>query len=247
MNIQHFFGALLLASAVAGSLEAEISIIVPGEYADVEAPGGIREYGGGGPGVLNGYRLQGIFDASVFEALPASQRQLTGFFARPDGVLGRANSVSWPNFVLTMSTTTISPGEMGNEFAANHGADATIVYEGPITFTTENTGPAGGPKDFDIAFDFQIPFHYNPAEGNLVMDWFVEGPAGWVGDDRIDSGLGTTAWILNENRNSPIASQSFFGNTPVWKFAFVPEPSSHILLALGLSGLLCVNRVGLLK
>jgi hypothetical protein len=221
---------VLLALVLGGQATAETAIVVPNAYENTEAPDGVA----GGSGFQNGYRIQGIFDASVFVSLPGTQQTMTGFYMRPDGLLGTENSTSWPHFTLKMSTTEVTPATLSNEFAANAGEDELIVYDGSITFTTANIGPSGGPKEFDIAYEFQTPFHYDPSQGNLLMDWYVEGPADLVGDDRIDGPTGIVAWVFSEDRNASLGEPAGTG-TPVIKFTFVPEPSTLLLLLLGLS------------
>ena len=95
---------------------------------------------------------------------------------------------------------------------------------------TANIGPAGGPKEFDIAFEFEEPFQYNPADGNLLIDWIVVGPAGWVGDDRVDTST-ISRWISNEDRDATHATDYGTGVT-VMSFRFIPEPSTILLTLL---------------
>ena len=45
-----------------------------------------------------------------------------------------------------------------------------MIFSGALAFSSAFTGPAGGPKDFDILVDLTTPFFYNPALGNLLLD-----------------------------------------------------------------------------
>jgi hypothetical protein len=56
-------------------------------------------------------------------------------------------------------------------FADNVGADDLVVHNGPITLSTANTGPDLGPRDFDIIITLINPFLYDPAAGNLLIDF----------------------------------------------------------------------------
>lgn len=213
--------AFILPAAIAISASAiaraQLNIVVPPEYESTEAPDGQASFA---TGFGDGYRLMGVIDASFFASLPTTHRTMTGWYMRPDGVLGNSNSVSWPNLKVTMSTTSATAGMMSNEFDENVAPDATVVYDGPIAFTTANLGPTGGPREFDIAFEFETPFHYDPSAGNLLMDWDVGGPAGWVGDDRVDVDP-RFQWISNTSRHSPVANAVDTG-TAVMSFAFGP-------------------------
>ena len=50
-------------------------------------------------------------------------------------------------------------------FANNVGADDTIVHSGSLFLSSAFTGPAGGPKGFDILIHLTTPFTYDPASG----------------------------------------------------------------------------------
>jgi hypothetical protein len=69
-----------------------------------------------------------------------------------------------------MSTTSRNPGELGTAFSENVGPDAVVVFQGDLSFSTANTGPDAGPKDFDLVFQLQRPFKYDPTAGNLIFD-----------------------------------------------------------------------------
>ncbi len=228
--------ALLAIPAVSGT-----TIFVPSEYENVEAPDGAAGTEPGGIGYPTGYRMQIIVDAGQFASLPASLRTMTGYFMRPDGLIGTAKSASWPHFTLKMSTTDRTPATLNNIFALNIGSDETVVYDGPVTFSTANSGPIGGPKDFDIAFEFQNPFHYDPSKGSLLIDWTVTGPAAWVGHDAIDGASAISTWVFNSNRFASRANNRGSG-TAIYKFTFVPEPTTLVLACFSLLGLIVVGR-----
>ena len=155
----------------------EIRIVYPPELENVEAPDG-----GPGGSSADGFRTQWLVPHESFSALPATDHRLTGFNWRPDGILGQADRVTWSNLTIHVSST--SEESLSDVFADNTGPDETLVYNGPITQSTMNTGPVGGPKDFDIAFPFQEPFVFDPASGhNLLIDLAVEGPWRWLGTD----------------------------------------------------------------
>jgi hypothetical protein len=222
--------ALLVVVLVNQTAAQEIAIVFPAEYENTEAPGAATA----GDVILDGYRMQGIFDSSIFASLPASHQTLTGIYMRPDGLIGTANSISYRRLTFKLSTTSVTPTNLKRVFAANVGPDEAVVYDGPISFTTANTGPRGGPKDFDIAYQFQTPFQYDPTQGNLLMDWTVYGPASWTGDDEVLSTL-LSKWSYGSGPDA--VNGSFFPGSPVISFRFVPEPTSFLITAVGFFGL----------
>jgi hypothetical protein len=50
-----------------------------------------------------------------------------------------------------LSTTSANPNALSTTFANNIGADDTVVFgAGALALSSAFTGPAGGPKNFDI-------------------------------------------------------------------------------------------------
>ena len=66
--------------------------------------------------------------------------------------------------------TPVTPTTLSPTYAANFGPTQTTVYSGALPLSSAVTGPAGGPKDFDIVINLQTPFFYNPAQGNLLIE-----------------------------------------------------------------------------
>ncbi|MBA2680641.1 MAG: hypothetical protein H0U76_19875 [Ktedonobacteraceae bacterium] len=62
-----------------------------------------------------------------------------------------------------LSTTGADVGRLSTNFAANEGADATVVFSGPLTANIQAQGL------FDLVFP-TTPFLYDPSEGNLLLD-----------------------------------------------------------------------------
>src|SRR6185503_15465857 len=107
-------------------------------------------------------RLQEIYAAST---LPPGPILISGMKLRPSAVAGFAFTSTIENIQINLSTTRIGPAALSAQFAANIGTNDTIVFAGALSLSSQFTGPAFGPKDFDIDIPFSTPFLYDPADG----------------------------------------------------------------------------------
>src|SRR5205823_6352706 len=67
-----------------------------------------------------------------------------------------------------LSPSGITPSTLSSATPANRGSDFLVVASGPITVTT--TPGQGLPRDFDFIIPLAVPFIYDPAAGNLLLD-----------------------------------------------------------------------------
>jgi hypothetical protein len=116
--------------------------------------------------------MQNLYHASLFPALPI---RITHLSFRADQGTGPFSS-QIPNLQINMSTTTAAPDALSSSFEANHGADNTQVFNGPLALNT--AGALAGPGAFDITIPLSTPFLYVPSTGNLLVDVqnFSSGP-----------------------------------------------------------------------
>jgi len=162
----------LLAGLVGAAHAAEIKLVVPADLATAEGASSAAW-----PPVV---RAQYIYAANQFAALPGGGGYLTSIRWRPDGAtIGDPPDWSVDELTITASVTAQAPETMSMEFADNITGPATIVRAtAPWQGGTQNLGPAGGPKAFDIDFVLDTPFRYNPAEGNLLLEFAAQGMDG---------------------------------------------------------------------
>ncbi|MCI0743852.1 MAG: PKD domain-containing protein, partial [Verrucomicrobia subdivision 3 bacterium] len=133
-------------------------------------PNGLESHeGGAGASTLGErLRLQEVYHSADF---PSEPIRITELRFRPSAVVHDAPySYVLSNIVLKLSTTQRQPDGLSRTFADNVGPDETVAYSGVLPIQTHFTGPAGGPKDFDIIVRLQQPFIYDPAAGNLLLD-----------------------------------------------------------------------------
>ena len=157
-----------------------------------------------------------IFDASQFGALTGPSF-LTQFAERPNTIPGP----SGPRLVtlrIYASTTSRSVAGLSTKFAENLGTNNTLVYSGTLTLTTANLPGLGNTKQFDYVFPFTTPFLYDPAAGNLLLDFQIspsDGPA-----FRTDAVSGNPMARDVFAVGSPTATVGSFGDTEVTQFTF---------------------------
>ncbi|WP_145367601.1 hypothetical protein [Maioricimonas rarisocia] len=160
-------GGLLLSLTT--GLQASDQIVVPNGLENVEGNGN-----NGFPFNIAGFgvasqRYQQVYGAPDFAALPGPVL-ITELVFRPDGGLGRRFNQTLTDIQINLSTTSVEPDNLSSTFADNVGADDTIVFDGALSLSSADTGPAQGPRDFDIVIVLETPFLYNPAAGNLLLD-----------------------------------------------------------------------------
>ena len=147
-----------------------------------------------------GYRNQQVYDSNQF---PPGQIRIRELRFRPDSVYGQAFSTTIQNIQINLSTTTRSSDALSSVYAENVGPDDAVVVSGTIHVSSSFSGPADGPKDFDIVVNLAQPFLYDPAAGNLLID--TRNYSGSIASLLSGSGvLGEGASRLGGNVNDPI-------------------------------------------
>jgi hypothetical protein len=179
------------------------------------------------------YRFQQVFASSAFSALPGP-RTITTLRFRPDALVGASTTlVTISNFRADFSTTFKAPDALSAAFADNVGVDDTIAYNGPITIFSNDTGPAGGPKDFDVVLDLTTPFTYDPAAGNLLMDIrvnFADVSSYSSYLDAVNVTGDAVSCVYNTESATAATGNWISSNGTITQFSFIPEPSSLIVL-----------------
>jgi hypothetical protein len=126
-----------------------------------------RDAGAGASTLFDNMRSQQVYSGSLF---PTGQVLITEIRWRPSARYGRPSSTTISDFQLNLSTTTRQPGQLSTTFATNVGPDDTVVFHGALPVSSAFTGPAGGPKDFDIVVPLSTPFAFDPTQGNLLVE-----------------------------------------------------------------------------
>jgi PEP-CTERM motif len=195
---------------------------------------------------LTAIRWQQVYASSEFTSV-GSGMKIAGITFRPDANTGAAFSSTLPNVQIDLSTTSAAPGALNTNFNSNVGADDQIVTSGALVLSSSFTGPAGGPKNFDIHITFSTPFIYNPANGNLLLQVRNFGGGGTTQFDADTNNHGSGAGLLASRAfatdNNPNSTSGLADNLAlITQFDFAPlatapEPSSLVLASLGAAGL----------
>jgi len=158
LSVLLLLGRLPTASAAP---HAPNDLVLPNSAATNDIPFG------SGTLVNPGYRNQTVYDHTQF---PPEAILITELRYRPDFFYGKAFTNQIPDIQINMSTTTATPDALSPTFASNVGKNDIIVVQGSVDISSTFSGPANGPKDFDIIFKLKRPFFYNPNAGNLMVD-----------------------------------------------------------------------------
>lgn len=194
-----FLGSATVAATsllLVGWASATSPVIIPDAAATVEGNSdNLYPFNG------EGCRYQQVIVSGEFSGTPC---WIQGFALRPDSVGGQAFSVTLDAVKIRLSTTTAAPGTLSRTFASNLGSDATTVYNGSLALSSQNTGPDAGPKSFDIVVNFQAPFYYDPAKGNLLLDVLTTS-GGTTSQFDAQDASDTTSRLWNDDPNATTA------------------------------------------
>ena len=241
MKIAPFVGLIVLVlCSMIGVAEADIMVVVPLSDTAIEGNSDNFFPFSAIPPVAPSMRYQQVYGATDFvPAVLFGPQYITQVAFRPDGDFRFANAFSSTisSIQIDLSTTSTAPDGLSTTFANNVGADDTVVFpKGPLPLSSSDTGPARGPKDFDIVVNLQTPFRYDPTQGNLLLDvrnfsggettgFDAEATPGdtvsRVYADDVTASVGTTDTI-------GLVTRFTFGAAPV-----VPEPPTGALVGVG--------------
>jgi hypothetical protein len=190
-------------------------------------------------------RYQQVFGVSDFAFL-GGPVLISQILFRPDAVTGFAFSSTIANIRVDLSTSLNGPDALNPTFANNVGLDNVIVFNGALSLSSADAGPAAGPKNFDIVINLTTPFLYDFTKGALLLD--VRNVSGGTTTpfDAANTFGDTVSRVFADGVNSLTGSADSFGlvtqftTTPV--NAAVPEPATLALLGAGLSALLARRR-----
>jgi hypothetical protein len=153
------------AEAVSPALFMGEHVVVPNVFEEMEAAGANRF-----PLLVDGgIRYQQVYDASQFSSF-GGPRFITRIAFRPDNAFGGAFTVNISDLEVSLSTIAAGPDDLVPTFADNLGLDNALVFDGPITLSSNDDPGPGDSRAFDVVLELVSPFPYDPAQGNLLLD-----------------------------------------------------------------------------
>jgi hypothetical protein len=236
MNRPIVTGLIAITVLTAGAARAQV-VVVPNANGSTE--GNSNDFYPFDLGLVNGavpsIRCQQLLSASQF---PSAEGMLTitGIAFRADGPLGTAFGPQSMTAQIDLSTSPMTPATLSTTFASNVGPDDTVVFKGQLTLSSRDTGPAGGPKAFDMTIPMQSPFVYDPVSGNLLLDVRVSSVATTSVFDSVNiSPVMETVEALNVD--APTASFPALDLGLVTQFEFTPVPEPGTLALTGIAAI----------
>jgi hypothetical protein len=120
------------------------------------------------------------------------------------------------------STTSRSVAGLSTTFANNIGTNNTLVFDGTMTLATENLPGPGNTRQFDIVYPLTTPFLYDPAAGNLLLDFRISsGPVSALRWDGV-SGNPTVRTVIAIGSSTALTAS--FTDPDVYQFIFELPP-----------------------
>ena len=168
--------------------------------------------------------------------------RITGFSIRMMEGSAIDGNTGVQNFQVYVSTTGKTATTLDTvDPSTNHGADKALVRDSPLTIFALGNLNGDGVTDWSTPINFDTPFVYDPADGNLLMEFGGTMPNGTFTTRFVDGWEVDGAGLA---RVSPLSRGGFISDQLGTVVRFdtepVPEPSSAAFLGL-------VAALGLLR
>lgn len=189
----------------------------------------------------SGQRYQQVFASSQFQS-GAIEISGVRFRLDDDPRLGLPFSTTIPAVQIALSTTAKPVGGLSATFGDNIGSNNLTVFSGPLSWSDAN-GFA--------SILFALPFLYDPAAGNLLMDVQVTGNARSTQFDAVrNSGVTSRVYTLAPAGGPAMVMSdsseliSFFEYTPYSPIPpkDTPEPATWAMVLAG-AGVIAAKRL----
>lgn len=232
---------LLLLSSGISNLNAQ-PVVVPNanEFVEGNSNNGFP-FNAGTP-----IRYQQVYESTQF---PECGNIVQINFRYDEGSPG--SSETYPDILIRLSTTTVTPATLSTTFADNIGIREITVYEGELSFSAPDCDIE--PCPFDNTITLQTPYRYDPSNGNLLLD--VTNPASSIYEqfDSVDvDGTTVVQRVWNDGDAAADTGNIEGDDGLVTQFVCVPVVSNIPTLSewgmiamagiLGMAGFIVIRR-----
>jgi hypothetical protein len=242
----HLIRGFIMAAFALNALPAQAgAVVVPNANETVDGNNTLSGCGG--------CRWQQVYAASQFAGLGAITISQIAF--RPDtDFVGVIAPITDHGVRFDLSTTAAAPNALNPVFAANVGADDTIVFSGDWTRSSANVAGPGNTKAFDIVLVLTTTFTYDPSLGNLLLDIRSPNQADTLFPptfDTVDGSAVTSQRYGGTAFPTGIELEPGFGVVTQFTYASAlaaaPEPGSMALFAVTAAAFLLARRAPRLR
>jgi hypothetical protein len=230
--------SVLWASVCAALGQGQVFFAVPNANANVEGNSSASE-----PFNSPSFRMQMVISASQIAISTGASGRVERIYFRIDGLSSDNVLYSFGGCSVTLSTTLRSPDGLSSVFADNVGANAATIYNGAASFGGLYQ-PGANPQPFGQYIQATSPFWYIPSQGNLLLDIRARsGQTFFPGALDAQSVIGDSVSRVFANLellNSGTVDS--LGLVTRVDFTVIPEPSTWMLVTLGLALTLIFRR-----
>jgi hypothetical protein len=177
---------------------------------------------------------QELFRASSLSSIWQSPVEITAIGFRVENGDTRAFDAVYPQIEIHLSTSSRAPEQMSQSYFSNRGVDEKVVYrQNNVRILATGNQPL---NPFEVRFEFDAPFLYDPQLGHLFM-YITHGQPGGNGvdlplDGHMFGGLNSTTPFASFGSGT-FGAPTGYGAIPQFTWASVPEPTTVTLLGLG--------------
>jgi hypothetical protein len=140
---------------------------------------------------------------------------------------------------LTIRLSTYSGTMASFNLAAmdlNRGPDDRVAFDGSMLFRSSGVTGAGVPPPFQLVVQYSDPFAYDPARGDLLIDYTTFNARGDILADYHHTGDARIGWVAESGMFASGGPGSFVTQ---FSFSQIPEPG---VSALSIAGLAMIMR-----
>ncbi|HEX4343552.1 MAG TPA: hypothetical protein VH255_09185 [Verrucomicrobiae bacterium] len=227
MAVTALVGSFLMVTTVL----ADHIVVVPGGFSSTEANSSDNA-----PLGATEQHFQQVFSSTLLTNLSIGDL-IDGIAFRVEGNESALPAQIVTTYDIGLGQSLVAPGGMSSTFAANRGADFTMVRSGPLTIADGTFTGGQTPNDFGW-ISFATPYEY--LGGNLLVEIAYEGFSEGRDADAAypyDASLAQTAF--GTGYNATTADAGLYPEALVMGFSVetvtpVPEPSASLVFAGGL-------------